>query len=166
MNGGLNIVGLSLRVAKRDRQAEPPRPSTSRVEVEHASLGPDLWPMPVARDDHIDAARSRIKSQFIQVMQDVMERLSISIVMLRTSCPAVGVDIPPNRGDRSNPAELVEDSFPANVASMNDMGDTGELRRDLRAKQAVGIRDDPDCEHSVDASTLRRLVTFSAPSAL
>ena len=39
------------------------------------------------------------------------------------SCPAVGVDIPPNRGDRSNPAELVEDFFPANVASMNDMGD-------------------------------------------
>ncbi|SFN18124.1 hypothetical protein SAMN05216573_10936 [Bradyrhizobium sp. Rc3b] len=79
------------------------------------------------------ALRRRFAPEFVQIMQDVevvpaeTHGLRIPIVPR----PIADIDIPPNRGDRRNPAKPFEHLLGTDIAGMNDMRDSVKAMRHL-----------------------------------
>src|SRR6516165_6217341 len=64
-------VARQLEGRQRNRQGEPARAGTSRIEVEDAANRLDLRPMRMPRDDHVDPRRCGIKIQFVDVVKHI-----------------------------------------------------------------------------------------------
>jgi len=64
-------VGRQLERRQRDRQAEPARARTSRIEVEDAAHGLDFRTMRMPRHDHVDPGGGGIEVEVPEVMKHV-----------------------------------------------------------------------------------------------
>jgi hypothetical protein len=143
-----------LQRRQSDGQIETPRSGASRIKIEHPFDYLDSRSMRVARNDDVETAQLRIELQFLDVVQDVngapaqFYHLGVRIV----SRPVADIDVPSDRSDRRNPAEPGNDLWPTDITGVDDMRHAGELLLNLRAQQAVGIRDDSNPKHCVSVA--------------
>jgi hypothetical protein len=101
--------------------------------------------MRVARNDDVETAQLRIELQFLDVVQDVNGALAwfYHLGVRRVLRPVAGIDVSSDRSDRRNPAEPGNDLWPTDITGVDD----GEPLLNLRAQEAMGIRDDSNPPH-------------------
>ena len=113
--------------------------------------------------DDVDAERNWIDPQRLEIVQNEyrLSREAREFGVVVSLGPIADVDISPNRGDRRDPAERIDDVGTTDVAGMNDVINTREATFRFGPQQAVRVRYDADPPpHS------RAIWTEQSPSAI
>jgi len=88
-----------------DGQVETPRPGATGIQIEHPSNRFYLGPMRVAGNDDVHSARYGVQPQFLHIVQHIdgasteSHHFGFGVFF----GPLAGVDVPPDRSNRSNP---------------------------------------------------------------
>ncbi len=103
----------------------------------------------VAAEDNADSCRVGVEIEVLKGVEHV-EQTACEFDGLgggQGGAGAGAVDVAANRRDGSDPAEFGEDFRVANIACVEDVGDSCKGWEKLWTKQAVGVGDDAD-EHA------------------
>lgn len=96
--------------------------------------------------DHGETRRRGLQVERLQVMQDVNQgRARLGDCGLRKLRTCAGVDISPYRHQRREFPQLLQDFRVAHIARVNDQVRTRQRPQRFRAKQPMGIGNEPDC---------------------
>jgi hypothetical protein len=98
----------------------------------------------MAGHDDVEAGSARVDVHFIHVMQDVnADTFQLKCEVERDPrCPLTLVVVSPNRIDRRQGAQLLEDLRATDVARMNDVLNARECTNRFGAKQSVRVGDE------------------------
>ena len=129
-----------------DRQLEPPRPRTARIEIERAVLHLLLRNVAVPRDHDPESRGLRLQIEPRQIVEDINRnpREFNNFRLRETSSPCALVDIAANRRHRRKRRKLLENLRRANVSCVNDVIRPAQRLQRFGTKQPVRVGDDAD----------------------
>jgi len=127
--------------ANAHRQFESPRPSTPRIEIEHAFACLLFRDMTMAADHNRESRRFRLEVQLNQIVQNVngnaahLEHLGFR----ERAGPRPFVDIAEHRCDGGNCRKLFEDLGRADIPGVDDVFRSAQRFDGLKTQQTVGV---------------------------
>jgi hypothetical protein len=129
-----------------DRQFEPARAGTARIEVKNAVAHVLLWDVAVAADDSSESRHFGIEIELGEIVENIechsaeLDHFGFS----QFAGPSGFVHVSADGRDWSEIGKAVENFRVADVAGMNDMFRSAQRFKCLRTKQAVRVGDDAD----------------------
>ena len=164
MDKRLEIACGQIQSRHSGGQLETPRPSASRIEMEHPANSLDPGLMRVTANDDVNPARDWIQLQCFDVMQDIDatpaegDHLGLRI----TFRPWRSVDVPSDRNDGRDPLQCCDNVWRTDVAGMDDMRHACEELLNFRTQQPVSVRDDSNSDHCAGIPRARMAAYFDS----